>query len=747
MKKVKGQKIDKKATIMAALLIMAVLISGTFAFTQVRQGALNPARVGQLEFVGGRMHDDFEDTSSYGNIDKDVYAENFGISDLGVRVQFREFLELNGEVVGGTSVGPASINNTQTWPLVMFDNPTTRRPGTYSAQIGAAGISWNLGNDDEVHKVFMPTHNQVGSAAPFNPSPAVNVPAPFMNNNVHRFSNTTGRAVEALANFNLNAVTSIYDFFGSGMTTGSSESDGTHDFWEVGDTYTTNLIYIDLDATPPHITYEAGVTHTAQHTMIPEAGGIMTMGDWIEAGHPRGNFWIMDTDSWFYWNGYLLGSQTREALLAELDLDPLEPIPAEHAWLTLPTVATSLLLNGVNVPNHNDLSYIIYINADFFETNDIATNPMLDLSDEAELIFLRESLWLDASVFEFDTASTAGISADDEAVIIATFEPVINRYRGHRFVDYVSANFEAEILGGGDSQVEVSMILNEVSLQIAPNESRSSLTIKISDPRTENYFVLEVPVIDVGSSGTTQMAEFTAPTPGLLDSDVNLPNEAGSRWTDETGVSWYVLVSASDEFGGVGNALIITEHVHGMNDQNAESLQWNEDNSFNTFDNSIIRDAMNAWFNDYEYVSGDLRSSALNFSYADETGTLMGMRNVLGAGIEIPTTIGAGGPWLTSDGASPNIVAALSLPAVPESGGEVFALSYSEVQRFIMETDGTGLVRQANLFGTNEPATWWLRSPGTSATLPIRRVNANGTVRGATATSESGFRPALWVVQ
>ena len=330
-------------------LIMIILITGTFAFQQFNQGAFNPAWDDQDDpIIGGRVHDDFEIGEGPGPYNKDVYAENFGEVDIFVRIQLREFLAIDTEAIAG-----ALINDPSTWPIYLAeeDDVTQRRAGTPTYDIGEQGITWTFGGQ----KYFMPTHNHV--THPVIPANIdASVPSPFNDPEAYRFTNTTGRGVDALADeFISSAPASAIDILADGIQTGP-DTDGTHNFWGPNDSYTSNRIYINAAG---QMTVQPNVTHEARPTLSPDNNGFMTIAQWNDAGQPDGNFWIMDVDGWFYWNGYL---------------------PAGEA--------TSLLLDAIYIEDRPEAwEYIIHINADFFTRDSIDNLP--GLTPEAEEIFRR----------------------------------------------------------------------------------------------------------------------------------------------------------------------------------------------------------------------------------------------------------------------------------------------------------------------------------------------------------------------
>lgn len=160
----------KKSALLAACLALTLVLTGTFAWTSFSQRAIN-----ELEKEvdhGGRVHDDFDGEN------KDIYAENYGTSDLYVRIKLTEYMEINGTpLVTGTS----KVSK-ETWiPNVL---------GTKS--VYADYVTWTMGGE----KVYMPTLN----TDPENLS-----------------TDATGIAIDDLTR---------------GQT---AEGDGSHAYWTVGD--------------------------------------------------------------------------------------------------------------------------------------------------------------------------------------------------------------------------------------------------------------------------------------------------------------------------------------------------------------------------------------------------------------------------------------------------------------------------------------------------------------------------------
>lgn len=389
----------RRSSLVAVVLVLTVLLGGTFAWNSEGQRAFNVTYYDADTNYGGRIHDDY-DGEGAGLHNKDIFAENFGENDLFVRIRLREFLSINGEPV----FDGMELNDPTTWPIYVSEpnDVHTPRAGTQIATLHGEepdgyGIRWELGHRDE--KYFMPTFNHaVYRADTIDPS----VPDVFAREDAFRMTNATGNAVDAIGtedryeDFNLTGVTHVRDILDRGIATGPG--DGSHNAWGPDDTHEDYLIYTERDETTGEVELRATgpVTHTAQRTLepsiirennIPTTGaiesvlglesytdfvGVMTMANWIALSRPAGNFWILDTDGWFYWNGWL---------------------PAGEA--------TSLLLDAIYLPERGNDSWqhAIEVEGDFFTPDSI---DGIDMSPEARQIFDAHIPAVDAALNEED---------------------------------------------------------------------------------------------------------------------------------------------------------------------------------------------------------------------------------------------------------------------------------------------------------------------------------------------------------
>ena len=259
-----------------------------------------------------------------------------------------------------TTSNQMNINYTYTWSILQLDSDLNRLAGTTSAVIGNHGISWTLGQATNEEKIFMPTFNHITHEITPAELAASSLPTNsiFRNTHAYAFSEVSGRGVEGIAynpNIGTGIFTNIDDIEYYGVQTGYANHDGRQNFWNPNQTRTAHRYFINEHNTIARsaTTY----THTARATMTPAHGGIMSMTDWL-VERPVGNFWIFDDINpqygWFYWNG-----------------------------LIPPGQATSLLLSATNLPQHEDLEYIIRVNADFFTLDSIPS----DMSSVARKIF------------------------------------------------------------------------------------------------------------------------------------------------------------------------------------------------------------------------------------------------------------------------------------------------------------------------------------------------------------------------
>lgn len=299
----------KKTQLALTSLVLAstLAVAGTFAWTSMSQRAINEAQFERQP--GGRIHDDYQGISilrstNAGDVNKDVYAENYSTNPLYVRVKLTEYYE-EGEgagryILGDTSdhimqptadnkavplansgLDHAKMNDRSTWPAYL---PNGVLEDSHPSELRKI-IQWSLGDKNKEPKIYMPTFNQ---------------------NNMDLSSDVTGEAIDELTwKKNL--------YYNSSKTL-----DGTHDQWTLGETHTSTLMKnngetVDVVETP-------NVVHKAKATVKASNDGYMTMTDWLANGKPTGNFWVHDTDGWIYWANELASNSATSLLLDDLHM-------------------------------------------------------------------------------------------------------------------------------------------------------------------------------------------------------------------------------------------------------------------------------------------------------------------------------------------------------------------------------------------------------------------------------------------
>lgn len=785
-------------------------VGTTFAFTQLNQSALNLDRVASLP--GGRIHDVFQSRGAqdlFGTRNKNVFAENFGANPIGVRVQFQEFLMLNGTAIQNTDLAmpePMNINQFNTWGIARFDANMNRITTGPNALIYNTGIRWTLGQTNAADDimVFMPTFNHITRPLGAIPAvgtqpalPAVNIPAAlvgstFAQPSSYQFADVSGRGVEGSNNnFDISTIdgvdrttdiaTQIED---AGIQTGFAAHDGSQDFWNA---FTGNR---NPDAACPVTSRDCRrdyryaiidgvlvrneVTHFAQATLEPALGGVMSITEWNRLDRPSGNFWIFDNlaedpqDAWFYWNGL---------------------IPANQA--------TSLLLNDTFLPQHEDLDYIIRVNADFFTINQIPS----DITPEARQIFESTPITYvipQMAVTQTVTEVEAGATTNLE---IATTESIIRRYVNGNFdTELDDANFSVRILE--TTTASTVTIGSPIRLTVSAAETHSVLTIEVSETRAGNVVTFPINITgalppppgtyhivlnqttatidrcdndltttftatlyytEAGGTQTpvsnanfawsfTQTTANSSVTDGVVTVGTNeansilnlavsetratndttatinthaaltIPTTAHTIFNDpQTCLPWRVLVPNQD-----GNALIITEYVHGYGtttfDNAADAYDWTGTNYHNTgtsfinFEATTLFTAMQAWYQNNNNVGSLLRNQSRNYQLNTATN------------LTVSTT----------------------------GDARVFALTEQEVITHFDGFSRRSLIRQNVEIGRSDVTTaWWIRTQGLHATHPAQFVSYeivsldiyNPEEIGFNTMQHEGvgFRPAVWI--
>ena len=536
-KKKQTMKQHRRRTLtIGVALSLTLLVGTTFAFQQILQTAFNPDLVGVVP--GGRIHDIFEGGRNEDSLDmfgprnKNVFMENFGQIPMGVRVQFHEFVAIAGIPlnVDGEAM---DINDTTTWSTVRFNEDLNRQgdvdtEGT-SAYIEDFGIEWQLGHfEGEDQAWFMPTFNridrEVTTLGLINAGESEHYI--FNHNNAYLFSDTSGRAIDAIAGAaweeNAGSASDLLDwqdyedashhinhFRGQ---TGRLQHTGAFDFWapdETGEIQTEEgrLWFLTPSG---EITYEDDYEMTASQTLPAADIRVMSLDQWLEAEMPRGNFWVHDETSpegWFYWVGAGMG---------------------ELAGMLEPGTATSLLLRETVLPVRQGFEYIVRVNSEIFIANDLPD----DIADDNDIIAIfrprvPEAVVELAPIF---AGGSAVLPFGATTVTVGEFSLTLDgeQLPDPEFIATIVAEYETS----PDTYLEW---VNPLILHIGDDEPNIELTIIVSEERLEQPIEITV-TLGKTTESVEEPIEIPYPLPNSCEAAQPLAPGLVCHYDDEDSV-------------------------------------------------------------------------------------------------------------------------------------------------------------------------------------------------------------------
>ncbi len=280
---------DKRRFIAAGIslvLIVAIMLTGTFAWQSISQNVVNEVGVKGLN-VGGRLHDDFN-----GEENKDIYVENFGNEPILARIRLDEYMEIG---AGAGRKGEQQETN-QAEPVVEgteLEDQTTwtthipNESGVIDCDTPASKLheyfEWEMGGST----IFMPTFNKNKDSLKSDINGTFAGPDGDPATKEDRFTDyqtyTDQQQVQGNA---------VYDADDNTVDEGDSSAEGVN-----------------------HKTVEE--THTAKPT---QTGTVITMEQWKEDGSQPGKYWVYDTDGWAYWAEAIQPGEATGLLLSKISL-------------------------------------------------------------------------------------------------------------------------------------------------------------------------------------------------------------------------------------------------------------------------------------------------------------------------------------------------------------------------------------------------------------------------------------------
>ncbi len=323
---------------MVLALSAGIILAGTFAWFSFTQNALNVFNGFTNPDVN--LHDDYEE----GKPNKDVYVENSGERPLYVRVKLDEYMDLDGQTLipGGVK------DKTETWSTHAYLGTTVDNCGEAPHEY----YDWIMGNakdkadpdtvldPDAGLKYYLPapfayrahfTETGVEAAPPSAVTYEKNADGTYkkmyasdagytlMETGPEAYARIAATLAEGTNQADLAALYAALDAADTSAARKAAQDAIDAFLLEKKLGYYDKVFDLDADG---NLTTAFNISFVGiGRTLTTE--NIYTMAEWIAAGTPTGDFWIMDTDGWCYWGNILLPGQTTGLLLSEVQLNEL----------------------------------------------------------------------------------------------------------------------------------------------------------------------------------------------------------------------------------------------------------------------------------------------------------------------------------------------------------------------------------------------------------------------------------------
>ena len=280
---------DKRRFIAAGIslvLIVAIMLTGTFAWQSISQNVVNEVGVKGLN-VGGRLHDDFN-----GEENKDIYVENFGNEPILARIRLDEYMEIGagagrkGEQQESNQSEPVvegtELEDQTTWTTHIPNETGVTDCDTPTSKLHEY-FEWEMGGST----IFMPTFNKNKDSLKSDVNGTFAGPDGDPSTKEDRFEDYQEYTDQQKVTSN-----AVYDADDNTVDEGDGGAEGVN-----------------------HKTIEE--THTAKPT---QTGTVITMAKWKEDGSQPGKYWVYDTDGWAYWAEAIQPGEATGLLLSKISL-------------------------------------------------------------------------------------------------------------------------------------------------------------------------------------------------------------------------------------------------------------------------------------------------------------------------------------------------------------------------------------------------------------------------------------------
>lgn len=300
MKKKKSKAIK---SIIAVVLVLAIILTGTYAWQSISQQAVN--KVIPDANPGGRLHDDFNGEN------KDVYVENFSKSvPIFARIRLDEYMEIgqdagtnldDPERLATPMVEDTDVNDMSTWKPYIPE--AYLKEGEFNL-IHVNYWSWETGGST----VFMPTFNKNKDSLTADINGTFEGPDGDPATDEDRYKDYKEYTIDEEK-----TADAIYDADTNDVDEGDAAVEGEN--------------YNKKEE-----------THTAKKT---QTGTVITMKEWIEGGCKPGKYWVYDEDGWAYWGEQLQPGEATGLLLDGIQLTGSTNEPSYYAINVVAQFATN----------------------------------------------------------------------------------------------------------------------------------------------------------------------------------------------------------------------------------------------------------------------------------------------------------------------------------------------------------------------------------------------------------------------
>jgi|GEM_PF-1912424 len=346
----KNKDSNRIATIMAVVLSLALILAGTYAFTDFAQHSTNPFSGG--EEVSVTLNDNYTppvEWLSGQTVNKQVSVTNTDQSNRNVyvRLQLKEYMESynlvpvqesGGNVLFATYADGANKGEFMTWADAVA--------GGYDyTEYIVNGVSYARTSNDELR------------------------------NGIY------GKAMYIYSDLNIYGTADKADYIHDEQHT--DECDYNVHMWDGASLANRNDA---SDTISDYISWTLGTD-------------VMLMSDWLTSGKPTGNFWVLDdTDSegWLYWATAIAPGESTSNILESVTLDVMPGASFEYyihidmeavtledldKWITNGTsingedLVDTLILDAKIIVDQNDVKYLICNDENVYEVlNDDRTS-------------------------------------------------------------------------------------------------------------------------------------------------------------------------------------------------------------------------------------------------------------------------------------------------------------------------------------------------------------------------------------